>query len=95
MANTKTLTTAGVHLTLAGTAADTITVSTLRNVLVWNNDTTNSIYVRTDGTAAVAAADGTYIVPPRTSLALELPYSAAGAVISVIGNGNVYSVMGL
>lgn len=95
MANSPTLTAGGVHLTLAGTAADTITVQNYRNVLVWNNDTANPIYVRMDGATAVAAAAGTYIVPPRASLALELQYAALGAIVSVIGNGNAYSVMGL
>lgn len=88
---------ANVHPTLTGTAADAVTLTGARYAVVYNADPSNALYFRFDGTTAVAAAAGTYIVPVRSSLTVDLFPSGisatAGAVLSIVGNGNVYSVM--
>jgi len=87
-----------VHNTLSTTVADTIT-----NTQIWpaveivNGDATESLYVRQDGTTAVAAADGTtHILPGTTKVIKSEPdFSANTLTISVVGNGNIYSIEGV
>lgn len=84
----------GLHNTLSGTTADTVTVTPTRNgcwVEVFNRDTTEPLYVRADGTTAVAAADGTVYIPAEGSFPWKLSGRTAVA-ISIVGNGNAYSV---
>lgn len=78
------------HATLSGTTADSVTLSHTSGseLTVTNHDATTTLYFRQDGTTAVAAADETYHVLPLQTK--TVPFQ--GGVISVVGNGNVYSV---
>lgn len=87
------------HKTLSTTTADTVTITGYRWLWVWNDDATVNLYFRFDGTTAVSAADGTYRVPPKSAVMIDAFPSgcnrASAATISVVGNGNAYSVEGL
>lgn len=77
-----------VHNTLSGTTADEITLTGgHQRAHVINRSTSTALYVRHDGTTAVAEANGTHYVAPGGYL--EVP---ADAAISIVGNGNAYSV---
>lgn len=82
-----------VHKTLSSTTADTVNLNNEWTILeVINRSGTASVYVRADGTTAVAAADNTDIVLPGEAVLINrIP--AAG--ISVVGDGNAYSVIGV
>jgi len=84
----------GIHKTLSGTTADTIAVPYVtvgsREIEVLNRSTSNPIYVRVGGSAAVAAADGTTVIPAGTGRVFTIRESAP--TISVVGNGDAYSV---
>lgn len=88
-----------VHATLTTTTADSITWTAggpYGTVIVSNRDATNVLYVRFDGTTAVGAADGTFAVAVNSARTFNLGSSAPSpAVLSVVGNGNAYSVEGL
>ena len=85
----------GVSKTLVGTTADTVTVTSPGECrIVILNRGAGTIYARTDGTAAVAAADGTFPIPTGTPSA-EFRTTAASLAISIVGNGDAYSVIGL
>ena len=89
----------GVHATLSGTTADTITFTAANAVggvagggatlAVTNRDTSVTLYFTTTGTAAVSAATGTYVVLP---LQTKTVIFTGHTVVSVVGNGNAYSV---
>jgi hypothetical protein len=77
------------HATLTTTAADAITFSGVGSkVRVTNHDATTSLYFRVDGTTAVSLADETFVVLPGQSREVFL---GINRVVSVVGNGNVYS----
>lgn len=90
---------ANVHKTLTTTAADAVTITGHRYVWVYNADASVHLYFRFDGTTAVSAADGTYRVPPATSMVVDVftagNTAASSVVLSVVGSGNAYSVQGL
>lgn len=81
------------NATLSSTTADTITFSQKWPAFeITNADATNPLYVRVDGSAATAAGDDCTMILPASSKVI-----AAGEnnVVSVIGNGNLYSVEGV
>lgn len=84
-----------VHNTLSGTTADTVTITGYDVVDIINRDSSNPLYVRYEGdaspTTAVAAANGTDYVAPGGFLRVD----AGGGGISIVGNGNAYSVVGV
>jgi hypothetical protein len=87
------------HATLSGTTVDTVTLSSWMKRVTINNKVVGAadIYFTfsTNGTAptaATAGGDGTYWVPGggfKTVTAGPL-----GVIVSIIGNGNTYSVEG-
>lgn len=82
-----------VHKTLSSTTADTVNLNNEWTILeVINRSGTASVYVRADGTTAVAAADNTDIVLPGEAVLINRIPSAG---ISVVGDGNAYSVIGV
>lgn len=83
--------------TLSGTTADTITLTNGWDAIeVTNHDATNWIYLRQDGTTAVAEADNTTPVPPSTSKVLAAAKNSVNDnVISIVGNGNKYTIEGV
>lgn len=80
-----------VHKTLTTTAADFITITGYDDVEIINHDSANWIYFRSDGVTAVAEADGTDVVAP----AGFVRHNADGREVSLVGNGNAYSVVGV
>lgn len=79
------------HATLSGTTADTVTLSGDGSVLaICNHHATEKLWARFDGTVAVALADETYVILPGQTKVFEGGY--ANRPVSVVGNGNVYSV---
>ena len=95
------------HATLSSTTADTVTLTAdnLRGVEVLNRSGATTVYFTVGyGTAApataVAAADETYAVPAGQSLYVPLAgpggfIASASTVLSVVGDGNAYSVHGV
>lgn len=88
----------GIHKTLTGTTADTVTVAVFDdvsvNIEVKNRSTsTNPIFVRVDGTTAVASADGTTVIEPGEFFVFDVRQGSNGvATLSVVGNGDTYDV---
>lgn len=86
-----------VHNTLSTTTADLITLTAPHDrVEVVNRHATEHLYftIAPEGqtpTTAVGAADDTWVVPAGKSLIVESP-GKRGCVISVVGNGNEYSL---
>lgn len=84
-----------VHNTLTGTTADTVTITDYDVVDIVNRDSDEPLWVRYEGdaspTTAVAAADGTDYVAPGGFLRVD----AGKGGISIVGNGNAYSVVGV
>lgn len=84
-----------VHNTLTSTTADTVTITGYDLVDIINRSATEPLWVRYEGdaspTTAVAAADGTDYVAPGGFLRVD----AGQGGISVVGNGNAYSVVGV
>lgn len=82
--------TQSVHATLTAGAADTVTWQggAPREFEVLNRSSSDVIYVRTDGTTAVAAADGTIAIPAGQGFLFN-----GVAVFTLISSGNApYSV---
>jgi hypothetical protein len=82
----------GIHKTLTSTTADVINIPATRVprlIEVLNRSTANPIYVRGDSTTAVAAADGTTVVPKESWAVVRVD---PGKTLSVVGNGDAYSV---
>lgn len=87
-----------VHETLAAGVADTVQITGGFNELeVFNHDAAALIYFRVDGTAAVAAANDTYVVAPGQGLVVPASVTYAGTLqASLISAGTpAYSVTGL
>lgn len=80
-----------VHNTLSGTTADSITITGFETVDIINRHSSNPLYFRSDGTAAVGEADGTDVVLPGGFVR----HNADGRAISIVGDGNAYSVVGV
>lgn len=82
----------GVHPTLSATTADTVVLPQGRTPKAWlvrNRDTTNGLWVRLDGTTAVADADSTLHIPAENYRIID---NTHGQDLSIVGNGNVYDV---
>jgi hypothetical protein len=80
------------HATLVAATADTVTISGGggKGAEIVNHGT-DAIYFRTDGVAAVAAADENEVVIGGERLSIELPTSG---IVSVISAGTpTYSVV--
>lgn len=84
--------------TLTTTTADVITLTQpWERVVVTNHDAAEPLYVRTDGTTAVGEADNNFVIL-ATDPPLVLPASINASnqvVVSVVGSGNKYTIMGL
>lgn len=80
-----------VHNTLSGTTADAVTITGYDDVDIINHDASTRLYFRSDGTTAVSEADGTDVVAPGGFVR----HNADGRAISIVGNGNAYSVVGV
>lgn len=83
------------HATLSGTLADTVTLTGKWSYIeVINRDDEEDLWVSVDPdgapTAASAGADDTLYVPPLGSKIIKY----GDGVISVVGDGNAYSVEG-
>ena len=86
----------GVHKTLTGATADTVTITGAApyRIEVLNNGT-GVIYCRADGTAAAAAADGTVRINAGQGVHWLAGLWEAGSkstAVSVVGSGDAYSV---
>ena len=79
--------------TLSGTTADTVNFTRSGgSLIVTNRHATEMLWVRLDGTTAVAAADENYAVPAGTSLTLSGGKFGGNQTRSVVGNGNTVTV---
>jgi hypothetical protein len=77
--------------TLTGGTADVITFTNKWPAVdITNHHASEALYYRVDGTTAVVAANDCGVVMPGGSKIVAL----SGLVVSVIGNGNVYTVEG-
>lgn len=80
------------HATLSGTTADTVTLAAgttgPKGIEILNRSSTATLYVRADGTTAVADAEGTTAVLAGQAIILE----GVVAPISIVGTSNPYSV---
>lgn len=83
--------------TLTTTVADTITLlQGWPAIEVTNRDDTNVLWVRQDGTTAVANADNaTPIAPSSSKILASSPNSSGQHVISVVGSGGGYTIEGV
>lgn len=82
-----------VHKTLTGTTADTVNLNDQwTQIEVINRSGTAPLYVRADGTTAVAAADNTDVIMAGEAVLISRIPTAG---ISVVGDGNGYSVVGV
>lgn len=83
--------------TLTTTTADAITLTQpWAGISVTNHDATNALYFRQDGTTAVGEAnDTTVVLPGQTVVASANVTSSKTVVVSVVGNGNKYTVEGV
>lgn len=88
-----------VTATLTTTTADTVTLTQAWPAIsVTNHDGATTLYFRQDGTTAVSEANGTTaVLPGNTVIAKSSPRSTASAqhVLSVVGNGNKFTVEGV
>lgn len=88
--------------TLSTTTVDTVTLGQpWDRIEVANQSTTLPLYVTFDGTTPTAAGDDCSYVGPSQSIVVRAPQlnSSLGTTIwhkvSIIGNGNIYTVEGL
>lgn len=83
--------------TLSTTVADTVTLTQAWPAIsVTNHDATDLLYFRQDGVTAVAAADGTTVVLPASSVIASGSITTLGThVISIVGDGGVYTIEGV
>lgn len=78
---------------LGGTTADTFDWLDDTNppyTQIYNHHATELLWVRFDGTTAVAEAEGCILVPPAYG---NVVFSTYGAVLSIVGNGNKLTVV--
>lgn len=94
-----------IHQTLTTTTADLAKLTQWWDAIeIENRDTAVTLYVRFDGTTAVSAAKGTEVIPAGKSKVFLNGIQSAGGIpgsttapchqVSVVGNGNAYSVVG-
>lgn len=88
--------------TLTTTVADTVTLlQAWPAVEVTNHDASDLLYIRQDGTTAVAGADGTTVILPASSKVVKSTINvntstgASTTVISIVGDGGVYTIEGV
>lgn len=81
------------HATLSGTTADSVTLSYRggSELAVTNRDAATALYFTYNGATAVADADETFVVLPLQTKVIKAKGIDIG-VVSVVGNGNAYSV---
>lgn len=80
-----------VHAALAAATEDVVTLTEEGNSVVIVNRGVNPLYFTIDNTAAVAAAEDTYVVPAGQSKAVRLPGDPA--IVRLISTlGTDYSV---
>jgi hypothetical protein len=87
-----------VHKTLGAGVADSVTITGYKGrVEVKNRSATDTIYFRTDGTAAAVGADNTDVVGPGEALVVDASGDSAGdETVSLISAGAAaYSVKGV
>ena len=73
---------------LGGTTADTfawLDSPGLPYTMIVNHHATELLWVRFDGTTAVAEAEGCILVPPAYG---SVTFAMRGATLSIVGNGN-------
>jgi mannose-6-phosphate isomerase-like protein (cupin superfamily) len=81
------------HATLTTTTADTVTLTGQGvSLAVTNHDASEKLWFTINGATAVALADENFIVLPGNTKVLGVMTTSASVVVSVVGNGNVYSV---
>jgi hypothetical protein len=82
--------------TLTGTTADTVTLSQLWPSIQVTNHGSTAIYLRMDGTTAVAGADGAVVVLPNSTRTIRATptVGTSTAIISLVGDGNQYTIEG-
>lgn len=83
--------------TLSGTTADTVTLTQPWPAIeVTNRDTDTVIWVRQDGTTAVADANNATPIAASSSKILSASISSAGTIIvSIVGDGGGYTIEGV
>ena len=94
-----------VHNTLSSTTADTVKLTQFWDYIeVTNRDAVEPLYLRQDGTTAVGAADGTTVIQPGESKIVPAVIQDGGTPgstsapchsLSIVGDGNNYSVEGI
>lgn len=85
-----------VTRTLTSTTADTITLTQPYEAIeVTNHDAADTLYVRWDGATAVAAAKGTTPILPASPKVIRVGNNASGVVVSVVGDGGIYTIEGV
>ncbi len=86
-----------VSNTLSGTTADTVTLTQPWPAIeVTNSDATDILWVRQDGTTAVALADNNTPIAPSSSKILSASVNSSGQhVISIVGDGGAYTIEGV
>lgn len=93
--------TKSVTATLSGTTADTVNLTQPWDTIEISNRGTVPLFVAWNGTTAVSSADNTDIVEAGVTKTFQAPVyrewpdgSANAHVLSVVGNGNVFTVAG-
>ena len=83
------------HQTLTGTTVDTVTVGSTSDqwvkACITNRTGNDPLWVRADGTAAGVGTDGSFVVPAGSYKFIDVRGTPT-RTISVLGNGNAYSV---
>ncbi len=86
------------HNTLSATSADTVAITGYDQVDVINRDASEPLYVTWEGdgspTTAVVEADDTEYVAPGGFVRIDAN-GTGGGKLSLVGNGNAYSVVGV
>lgn len=83
--------------TLTSTTADTVTLNQLWPAIQVTNHGSPAIYLRMDGVTAVSEADGTVVVLPnstRTIRSRVVTPATDTIVVSIVGDGNTYTIEG-
>lgn len=81
------------HATLSSTTVDNVTLTVPLTGATVINRGTSAMYAGFDGVTASSAGDNTYYVGPGDSLVWL--GNRTSLVVSVIGNGNAYSVQAI
>lgn len=82
-----------VHPTLTSTTPDVVTITAGDLLEISNRSTDTVLWVATGNVSGLAAAaSGSRFVAPGESLLIDRP---GDGVVTVVGNGNAYSVEGV